>query len=228
LRFGVTLAAAMRLWWRNGRSFTVLALAIVTPLTVGIELLARVTGPVGVKAGVIVAVTSASVLGEVFCAGLADHVVRREQLGLAPQALWGLTREVPFLRLVAAAIVVSAVVLVGLALLVVPGLAAFGWLVMATPLVSLERAGVWSALRGSVAMVRGHYWPVAALTTVTFIPSGVGDWISDEVAAAHAPLWTEVVVEIVTDALAVSVTAAIVVTMFDALTRNTARPTVRP
>ena len=217
LRFGATLADAMRLWWRNWRSFAVLALAVVAPLAVAVELLSRVSGPIGVRVGAVIAVLTMSVLGEVFCAGLAEHSVRRRQLGLPPQSLWELLREVPFLQLAAVSLVVSAVVLVGLALLIVPGLLVFPLLVLATPLVSLERTGVRSALRRSVAMVRGHYWPAAALTTVTFIPAGLGDWLSDEIEHAHAPLWTEIIVEIVTDTLSVSVTAAIVVTMFAAV-----------
>ena len=217
LRIGATLAAAIRLWWRNGRSFAALALGVVAPLTVGTELLDRVTGPIGVRAGAVVGVLSMSVLGEVFCAGLAEHVIRRGQLGLPGQRLWELARDVPFVRMFAVSIIVAAVVLCGLVLLVVPGLLAFPLLVLATPLVSLQRTGVWAALRGSVTMVRGHYRRVAVLTTVTFVPASAGDWLSTVISEAHAPLWTEVLVEIVTDALAVSVTAAIVVTMFDAL-----------
>lgn len=196
-----------------------LALAVVAPLTVGVELLDRVTGPIGLRAGAAIAVLTMSVLGEVFCAGLAEHTVRRRQLGLPKQSLWELLREVPFVRLAAVSLVVSAVVLCGLVLLILPGLLVFAWLVLATPLVSLERTGVWSALHRSVTMVRTHYWPVAALTTVTFVPAVLGDWLSDEISQAHAPLWTDVLVEIVTDALTVSVTAAIVVTIFVALGR---------
>jgi hypothetical protein len=201
------------------RSFLVLALVVVAPLTIGVELLLRVNGPFEVKIAVAAAVLTMSVLGEVFCAGLAEHAIRREQLGLPARSLWALTREVPFTRLLAVSVVVSVVVLLGLLLLFVPGLLAFAWLAMATPLVSLERAGIWSALRGSIAMVRKQYWPVLALTALTFVPTVLGDLISGEMEVAHAPLWTEVVVEIVTDAIAVSLTAAIVVTIFDRLGR---------
>ncbi|HET7072911.1 MAG TPA: hypothetical protein VFI55_02365, partial [Mycobacterium sp.] len=120
------------------------------------------------------------------------------------------------------------VVLCGFVLLVVPGLVAFPWLVLATPLVSLERTGVWPALRRSIALVRGNFWPVAALTTLTFVPASLGDWLSDEISHAHAPLWTELLVEIVTDAVAVAVTAAVVVTMFDALCKIAANPAEEP
>jgi hypothetical protein len=228
LRIGATLAAAMRFGWRSGRSLAVLALAVVAPLVVGVELLIRVTGPVGVRAGIVIAVVSMSVLGEVFCAGLAEHMIRRGQLGLPEQSLRALAREVPFVRLAAASFAVSVVVLFGFVLLIVPGLVAFAFLVLTTPFVSLERTGVWQALRKSVALVRGNFWSVAALTTLTFVPAILGDWLSDEISIAHAPLWTELVVEIVTDALAVAVTAAIVVTMFDRLCKTAASPASEP
>jgi hypothetical protein len=224
LKVGATLARALRLWWRELRTFAALALAVVAPLTIGVELLIRVTGPIGLQVGVAVAVLTMSVLGEVFCAGLAEHAIRRDQLGLPARPLPELAREVPFLRLAAVSVIVSAVVLFGLVLLILPGLLLFAWLVLATPLVSLEHASVWSALRGSVRLVRGHYWSVLALTTVTFVPAIAGDLVSGAIEHAHAPLWTDLVVEIVTDGLAVSVTAAIVVTMFDTLGRISASP----
>jgi hypothetical protein len=217
LRIGVTLAAAMRLWWRDWRSFAALSLAVLAPLVIVTELLTRVTGPDNVKVGIAVSVLTMSVLGEVFCAGLAEHMLRHQQLGLPSQPWWRLAREVPIVRLTAVSVIIAIVVLCGLVLLVVPGLVAFAWLVLATPLVSLERTRVWSSLRTSVTMVRGHFWSVAAVTTVTFLPAILGDWASDEIRRAHAPLWTELAVEVVTDALAVAVSAAIVVTLFDAL-----------
>jgi hypothetical protein len=224
VRIGATFASALRLWWRNLRSFAVLALVVVAPLAIAVELLSHITGSFEVKVGVAIAVLTMSVLGEVVCAGLAEHGIRREQLGLPERSLWALTREVPFVRLTAVSIVVSAAVLIGLLLAFVPGVLAFAWLALATPLVSLERAGVWPAIKGSVTMVRKHYWPVFVLTSVTFIPDILGDLASSAIEDARAPLWTQIVVEIVTDAIAVSLTAAIVVTMFDTLGRIGARP----
>ncbi len=219
LRVGRTLTAAMRLWWHNWRSLAVLALVVVAPLVIATELLTRVSAPDEVKIGIAVAVLSASVLGEVFCAGLAEHTVRHQQIGLPAQPWWRTAREVPVLRLAAVSVITAIVVLCGLLLLVVPGVVAFAWLVLATPLVSLERRGVRSALRGSVAMVRGSFWSVAALTIVTFVPVMLGDLVSEEIRRSHAPLWTELAVEVATDALAVALSAAIVVTLFDELSR---------
>jgi hypothetical protein len=213
----------MRLWWSDVRSFALLAVVVVTPLTVGIELLDHVTGPAEVLVGAGIGVVSLSVLGEVFAAGLAEDMVRRRQQGLPAESLWALTRRLPFLRLAAVSVIVAVVVLCGLVLLVVPGLVAFAWLSLATPLVSLERRRVWPALRGSIALVRGRFWPVVTLTTVTYGPEILGDWLSEEIERAHAPLWIQVLVEIVTDALSVSLTAAILVTIFAILNRGTGR-----
>jgi hypothetical protein len=223
LPVGPTLADAVRLWWGDIRFFALLAVAVVTPLTVGIELLDHVTGPLEVQVGAVIGVLSLSVLSEVFCAGLAEHVVRRRQQRLPAESVRKLTREIPFLRLAAVSVIVAVVVLCGLVLLIVPGLVAFAWLSLATPLVSLERRSVWSALRGSLALVRGRFWPVAALTTATYLPEGLGDWLSERIERAHAPLWIQVLVEIVTDAVSVSLTAAILVTIFATLGRATGR-----
>jgi hypothetical protein len=223
LPVGETLAEAMRLWWRDLWSFAALAVAVVAPLTIGSELLDHLSGPVGVQVTAATAVASLSVLGEVFCAGLAEHMARRRQLGLPAQSLWKLTRQIPFLRLCAVSVIVAVVVLCGLLLLVLPGLVAFAWLSLATPLVSFEDRRVWPALAGSVAAVRGHFWPVAVLTTATYIPTSLGIWASEGIEQTDAPLWVEVLLDIVTDALSVSLTAAVLVSIFAALRRATPR-----
>ncbi len=217
LRVGATLATAMLLWWRNKRAFVTLALVAVAPLVIATELLSRLAAPGEVKVGIAVAVLTMSVLGEVFCAGLAEHMVRHKQLGLPSQPWWTIARALPLLRLAAVSLITGAVVLCGLVLLVLPGLAAFAWLALATPLVSLERARVWAALRGSVSMVRGHFWSVVVLTTAIFVPATLADTLSEELRQAHAPLWTELAVEVVTDVLVVAVSAAVVVAIFNTL-----------
>jgi hypothetical protein len=217
------VAAALRLWWDEIHAFIVLAVAVVTPLTIGVELLDHVTGPLEVEVGAGIGVLSLSVLGEVFCAGLAEHLVRRRQLGLPAQSWWVSIGEIPFVRLGAVSVVVAVVVLGGLVAFIVPGLVAFAWLALATPLVGVEHRRVGAALRGSVSLVRGHFWSVATLTTATYIPEVLGDWVSEVIERSHAPLWIDVVVEIVTDALSVSVTAAILVTIFAALRRVAGR-----
>jgi len=219
IRIGVTLRAAALLWWRNRRAFATLAVVIVTPLVVVTQLLSNVpeSSPFGLKVSVVIAVLTASVLGEIFCAGLAEHTVRHQQLGGPPEPWWRTAQAVPLVRLAAVSFIVAGLVLVGLLLLIIPGLLVFAWLSMATPLVSLERARIWASLRGSVRMIRGRFWSVLVLTTATFVPAALGDAATDAVRDAHAPLWTELVVEIVTDVLAVSLTAAMVVAIFNAL-----------
>src|SRR6185436_4585020 len=87
------------------------------------------------------------------------------------------------------AFIVGVAVTLGIALFVLPGLAAFAWLACASPAASFEGHGVRSALRSSVALVRGRFWRVAAITGVTFVPSALGDVVAAWLHASHPPLW---------------------------------------
>jgi hypothetical protein len=206
------------LWWRNRRAFVVMGIVVTSPFVVASELLVKVRpAQSAVLVGLSVILGTTTVLEEAICSGLAEHILRDDVLGRPQPPLRHQLRALPLGRLIVVALLTGIAVLVGLVLCVLPGLAAFAWLALATPLVSFERVGAMSAIRGSVSLVRGRFWPVAVLTTVTFVPAVLLDEVATVVRDVHAPLWTEIVVEVIGEAVIITLTAAVVVALFNAL-----------
>ena len=123
----------------------------------------------------------------------------------------------PLLRLTILAIVVGVAVGAGSAIGVLPGLALFAWLAVACTSAMVERHGVIDSLRASVRLVRGRFWSVAALTTTAALVLGVAEGIGVGLHAIHPPLWATIVVEVVVETVAISLTAAIILVVFWAL-----------
>ncbi|HUD38649.1 MAG TPA: hypothetical protein VMR14_17240 [Streptosporangiaceae bacterium] len=86
--------------------------------------------------------------------------------GQEDASLGRVLRTLPWGRLVAADLLVSLIVIVGLLALVIPGLAALTFLAVVGPVIETERLKVRSALRRSAHLVRGHFWVVALLVTL--------------------------------------------------------------
>jgi hypothetical protein len=63
------------------------------------------------------------------------------------------------LTLVSAALLAIPAILLGLIALIIPGLWLIGSFTMVTPVVALEEVGPVAALRRSMALVRGRWWP---------------------------------------------------------------------
>ncbi len=212
LPVGSTVALAARSWWRNRWRVGALGATVVAPLVVLSNVL--VDAPV-THAAAVVAVTMAAgaltVVGEALCSGLAEHMVRHDLTGRADISLWTHLRSVPLWRLTGVSLLTGAVVLIGLLLCVLPGVVAFAWLALATPVTSFERVGVWQSLRRSVALVRGQFWRVASLTTAALALFFLGDQLEETLADLHAPLWTELIAQIGIEAVVVTATAAVVV-----------------
>ena len=83
-------------------------------------------------------------------------------------------RTLPWGRLVLADLVVVVLVVVGLALLVIPGLVLASLLAIVGPLIEIEDRGVRAALRRSPRLVRPYFWWVGLLATVpVLLVSGV-------------------------------------------------------
>jgi hypothetical protein len=54
----------------------------------------------------------------------------------------------------------------GLLLLVIPGLILFNVLALVGPVIEVENSKVMAAIRRSIHLVRGHFWSVALLATL--------------------------------------------------------------
>lgn len=219
LRFLPTLAEAWRSWRRSWRSFAVIAVVLIPLLALAEVLSHELDVATNVGLALTYGLTSLVVaaVSEAFGAGLADHVIYQDRVGRRRLPWWHHARSLPLLTLVALAFLIGIVMAVGLVLLVLPGLAAYAWLAVAPPVASFERLGVWGSLRRSVALVRGRFWPVAALTVVPFAPVLLVDALGSLLRTWHAPFWLLIVAESAGEAVVIGFTAAVVVTVYHTL-----------
>ena len=124
--------------------------------------------------------------GEIFYTGVVAAGVS-ELLGGEHRPLRRIVRILPYGRLIAVDIVYSVLVLVGLLLLIVPGVVVYVWFSLSGVVVKVERRGVRDALRRSRELVRGSFWRVAAVvipaellsSAVVDVGSDLGHGIND-------------------------------------------------
>lgn len=116
-----------------------------------------------------VAVTGVSILGTVLLSGFVCGLVGAAEHGKERRSLAGTARSLPWRRLVAADILVTITVIVGLLLFVLPGLVALTLLAVVGPVIEIEHRRVRSALRRSAQLARHHIGPVILLGTVPLI-----------------------------------------------------------
>ncbi len=80
-----------------------------------------------------------------------------------------MVRGLPWARLIAADLLLTALILAGLAAFVVPGLVVMTWFAVVLPLVNLERRPVPATFARSYHLVRGHSWRVALVAVTAFV-----------------------------------------------------------
>lgn len=143
-----------------------------------------------------------STLGDQFYSGLVEEAVTEWRAGHRRASLRKLVRDLPFARLVAVDLIVTAAIIVGFLLFIVPGIVVFTWFALAAPVVTIERHGVRDALRRSRELVRGSFWRVLAILGSVLVltealteplqrgfshvvgETAVSDWLGAVVAAA--------------------------------------------
>lgn len=184
LTFLLLLRRSLQTFRADARTVAGIAALVFVPLGVARAYVDRaldgtLDGGAGRLALLVVAltVTTASLFGQTFYAGLLDHVVGARHYGHARRSMREVARDVPFGRLIAANAVVALTVVLGYLALVVPGLIALTLLSIVGPLVNVEGHSVRLALRHSVRLVRPRFW--LAFVAVT-IP------LTIEHAVAHA------------------------------------------
>lgn len=141
-------------------------------------------------------------VGGVVLAGILDGVM--EEVAHRPgrsarEALAAAARRVHVWRLIGADLLVTGLILAGLLLLIVPGLAALVLLALTGPVVSMDDVGPWRAARRSAALVRSAFWP----TTLALALPALAIGVLDAVASAAGPPAVRIVA-----ATAVTVAAA--------------------
>lgn len=102
--------------------------------------------------------TAVSLLGTVFLSGLVCRLTTAMEAGGERPGMGQVARSLPWGRLILGDLAVVAVVLIGVLLLVIPGLIAITFLAITGPVIEVEDRSVLSALRRSAQLIRGQFW----------------------------------------------------------------------
>ena len=143
-----------------------------------------------------------SLIGEVFYSGaVALSLAAGERQ--PPPSLRTVARRLAYGRLIAVDLVFGAIVAAGLIAFIVPGVILFTWFALAGPVVELEGAGIWAALKRSRRLVRGRFWKVFAVLVPITLASELLSTGSLQVIhlVIHEPLLGDWVGEAVTNIL---------------------------
>lgn len=190
MTFGRELAAV---YGRIGRTYLswsppLMALAILVFLPLGLIDALHTTAEfdrvdadtvLGVAAlvGLAGALVATSLIGEVFYSGAIAISLTRPADAPEP-TLREIAGRISYARLIVVDLVYVALVVAGLALLVLPGVLVFVFLGLAGPVIEIEDRGVRAALRRSFDLVRGHFWLVFwVFAPIEIVGDAIGEWI---------------------------------------------------
>ncbi len=133
--------------------------------------------------GAISALTATSLLGEVFYSGaIAIGLTHPEHEH--PPKLREMARRINYKRLIIIDVIYVALVILGIAAFVIPGVLVFIYLGLAGPVVEIEERTVRKAFRRSFDLVRGNFWLVfLVLAPIEILGETVGEllghWVDD-------------------------------------------------
>jgi len=190
-----------RACWSWAPTLLLLALVVFVPLgligTVSVEMeIDSLDFGNGAKIAALLAaigaLTATSLVGEVFYSGAI--AVSLTHPGQERPSLAHIARHLDYRRLIVVDLVYVALVVVGLALLVVPGVLAFVWLGLSGPVMELERPTVRGALVRSWQLVRGRFWLVfGVLVPIELAGEAAGEaiaeWIHDLLGPDFLATW---------------------------------------
>ena len=106
--------------------------------------------------------SAAALLGDVLYTGIVARAVVSVRHG-DHRSLREIVRTLPYLKLIAADILLAVLVGFGLLALIVPGFLFLAWFALIAPAIELEERGVRDAFRRSRALVRGNTMRVLVL-----------------------------------------------------------------
>jgi len=134
---------------------------------------------------IVVTLVVSALMGEVLYSGAVAALLAKTPTGERP-SIARLVRELPWGRLIAADILVSVLVVIGLVLLIAPGIVFLAWFAFVAPVIEIEDRGLRDGLRRSRELVRGRFWVVlAAILGVTLASEAA---IAGAVELAHSLL----------------------------------------
>jgi hypothetical protein len=154
------LAAATRAGRRDAARILAVAIAVALVTAAGDILVDHFIDPHNATAYTVAGLgtTAVSLLGTVFLSGLVCRLTFAAEAGGQRPGLAQVARSLPWRRLVLGDLAVVVVVLIGVLLLVIPGLIAITFLALTGPVIEIENRSVLGALRRSAQLIRGQYW----------------------------------------------------------------------
>jgi hypothetical protein len=171
----------------------ILAVAIVVSIVTALaeiavdDLVDRANVPLSLLAGL--SASGVSLLGPVFLSGFLGRLVgEAEDDKEGTTSVRRVLRTLPWGRLVLADVLVVLLVVIGLAALVIPGLAAINLFAVVGPVIEIENRPVIAALRRSAHLVRQHFWAVALLVTLPLAVASEMDSVAPKPVSVAAIL----------------------------------------
>ncbi len=116
--------------------------------------------------------TGAGTFGDVFLSGFLCRIVSDAVHGTRASeqaSIRQVAADLPWRRLIGADLLVALFVIIGLGLLIIPGLIVITLLAVTGPVIEIERRPVFNALRRSAHLARQHFWTVALLGTLPLL-----------------------------------------------------------
>jgi hypothetical protein len=117
-----------------------------------------------------------TLLGTVVLSGFLCKLVGKVRAGgergYEPVRIGRVLRQLPWVRLIVADLVVTVLFIAGLLALVIPGLVVFNLFAVVGPVIEIEHRSAFGGLRRSAHLVRHRFWPVALLATLPVILVG--------------------------------------------------------
>jgi hypothetical protein len=140
--------------------------------------------------------------------GMVVELVQDVQDGRRDSSVGDLMRSAlpVLLPLIGAGLLVGIGIVLGLVLLIVPGLFLLTIWAVTAPVIVVERRGVFASLKRSRELVRGNGWPVLGTILVAFL---IGIVVGVALTLLAAAIADEPILEIVLSVLASTVTAPI-------------------
>jgi hypothetical protein len=107
--------------------------------------------------------------GEALFSGIVAALITQWRRGEAAEDLRVTAREIPYLRLIAADLLLILGVAVGLVLLVIPGLVFYAYFLIAPALIEINGLTVRQAFHQAYSLVQGNFWRVLGIAVVVLV-----------------------------------------------------------
>ncbi|MGH9026721.1 MAG: hypothetical protein ACRDWD_11505, partial [Acidimicrobiia bacterium] len=177
LDVGATLRRAVELCKAEWRILVGLTIVVEIPIliadTASIRFLdidvSRTAAVESVAAGLILVMWTT--LAHHLLLAVVERVEASARRGHPRPVVGKVLRDLPIGRLLLADVLVTVALVVGLLLLVIPGIAVAVWTAPLFPLLTMERKRVLPTVRRSIAIVRGSAWRVLAVIGLLYIAS---------------------------------------------------------